>query len=440
MGDAHTDNGVVQSTSATSAHEATNPPLKDLGEDKEQTEHTAGQNSQVNQAKIEEGPDVYCPGGFHPVYIGDVFNDRYEVLNKIGYGVYSTVWIVEDLQHRSSERRAFFALKVLSAECYGGQHDIFEREILRHLRDGDRNLLGYKYIVHLVDDFEHSGPNGKHVCLVFELYGETLQSFGVWFSKQMIPKHVMQRFTVHLLLALDYAHYMKVIHTDIKPSNIFVKFRDYSMIESDYLKRAPVQEQDRNEMRYTVIESVPLRAAYFNDDDTPNNFQVALGDWGVASWTDNHLSENIQPVALRAPEVLIRAPWDTYTDYWNLGALLPELFRNIRMFNGDVPPDGHYELREHIGEITDLFGPFPRSLLEKGDEAIVQDVFDDNGMVKDRIHSGKSLEHFTPDLPEDIKEKFISFLRAIMQIEPHKRPDAEDLLRHPFLRALPPKE
>lgn len=52
------------------------------------------------QKTIEEGDDAYRPGGFHPVYIGDVFNDRYKILNKIGYGTYSTVWLVEDLQKR----------------------------------------------------------------------------------------------------------------------------------------------------------------------------------------------------------------------------------------------------------------------------------------------------------------------------------------------------
>ena len=45
---------------------------------------------------MEEGRAAYHPGGFHPVYIGDVFNDRYEVLNKLGYGAYSTVWLVRD--------------------------------------------------------------------------------------------------------------------------------------------------------------------------------------------------------------------------------------------------------------------------------------------------------------------------------------------------------
>jgi serine/threonine-protein kinase SRPK3 len=52
----------------------------------------------TNETKdIEEGRDAYRPGGFHPVYVGDVYNERYKVLNKLGYGAYSTVWLVQDL-------------------------------------------------------------------------------------------------------------------------------------------------------------------------------------------------------------------------------------------------------------------------------------------------------------------------------------------------------
>jgi serine/threonine-protein kinase SRPK3 len=46
---------------------------------------------------IEEGKDAYRKGRFHPGYIGDIYNERYEVLCKIGYGRYSTVWLVKDL-------------------------------------------------------------------------------------------------------------------------------------------------------------------------------------------------------------------------------------------------------------------------------------------------------------------------------------------------------
>lgn len=104
-------------------------------------------------------------------------------------------------------------MKVLSAECYGAEKDICEREILRHLRDANKTSPGHDYICHLVDDFEHTGPNGKHVCLILELMGETLRSFGTLFKKHMIPNPLMRRFAAYLVLALQYAHESNVIHT-----------------------------------------------------------------------------------------------------------------------------------------------------------------------------------------------------------------------------------
>lgn len=50
-----------------------------------------------DSGNIEEGRDAYQSGGFHPVYIGDVYANKYEVMSKIGYGRYSTVWLVKDL-------------------------------------------------------------------------------------------------------------------------------------------------------------------------------------------------------------------------------------------------------------------------------------------------------------------------------------------------------
>jgi serine/threonine protein kinase len=44
----------------------------------------------------EEDNDLYRLGGYHPVHLGDVFHCRYEVLRKLGYGRYSTVWLVKD--------------------------------------------------------------------------------------------------------------------------------------------------------------------------------------------------------------------------------------------------------------------------------------------------------------------------------------------------------
>jgi hypothetical protein len=41
-----------------------------------------------------EWAEEYCPGGFHPVNLGDTFHqNKYKVIRKLGDGSYSTVWL-----------------------------------------------------------------------------------------------------------------------------------------------------------------------------------------------------------------------------------------------------------------------------------------------------------------------------------------------------------
>lgn len=229
--------------------------------------------------------------------------------------------------------------------------------------------------------------------------------------------------------------------SDIKADNIFVKFRDVSLIER-YLVEVPIPQQDRNEESYSPIPSRPLRRFYFGEGDSTRvaEFDIVLGDWGVASWSTKHLTENIQPVLLRAPEVLIRAPWDKAVDWWNLGALILELYRAYRMFDARVPPDGHYELSEHIAEIVAFFGPFPEELLAKGDPEIVRSIFyDEEGKLKEFPPIDRpplASDGFMPGLKQEQREEFASFLRFMMTVDPAKRPEPEDLLRHPWLAFL----
>lgn len=163
---------------------------------------------------------------------------------------------------------------------------------------------------------------------------------------------------------------------------------------------------------------------------------MAIGDWGVSSWADNHLTELIQPVALRAPEVLIKAPWDATTDWWNLGAMVLEVFRCVRMFDGRGPPHGHYELKQHLREMVAYFGPFPKGLLERGDVELVETYFDESGHVLGcpalELPSLQS-DEYMDDLDEETRKSFVSFLYALMKIDPQERLSTMDLLRHPWL-------
>ena len=49
-------------------------------------------------------------GGYHPVKIGDTFHNRYQVLRKLGWGHFSTVWLCWDV--RSEEIIIFVISKI----------------------------------------------------------------------------------------------------------------------------------------------------------------------------------------------------------------------------------------------------------------------------------------------------------------------------------------
>lgn len=45
----------------------------------------------------EEDMQDYKKGGYHPVHVGDTFNEsRYTVVRKLGWGHFSTVWLAHD--------------------------------------------------------------------------------------------------------------------------------------------------------------------------------------------------------------------------------------------------------------------------------------------------------------------------------------------------------
>lgn len=74
----------------------------------------------------QEDPKDYRKGGYHPVNIGDVFNGRYHVIRKIGWGHFSTVWLCWDVK----ETR-FVALKIVKSADHYTETAIDEIKLLR---------------------------------------------------------------------------------------------------------------------------------------------------------------------------------------------------------------------------------------------------------------------------------------------------------------------
>ena len=77
----------------------------------------------------QEDPDDYCRGGYHHVEIGDLFNGRYHVIRKLGWGHFSTVWLARD-----SQEKRFVAMKVVKSAEHYTETALDEIKLLKSVR------------------------------------------------------------------------------------------------------------------------------------------------------------------------------------------------------------------------------------------------------------------------------------------------------------------
>ncbi|XP_063330790.1 SRSF protein kinase 3-like [Pelmatolapia mariae] len=167
----------------------------------------------------QENPADYCIGGYYPVEIGDIFVDRYQVVKKLGWGHFSTVWLCWDMV-----KGQFVALKVVKSAQTFTETALDEIKLLKCVRDSDPKDPKRDSIVQLIDDFRVTGVNGEHVCMVLEVLGHQLLRWIIKSNYTGLPLPCVKSILRQVLQGLDYLHTKcKIIHTDIKPENILLR-------------------------------------------------------------------------------------------------------------------------------------------------------------------------------------------------------------------------
>lgn len=79
-----------------------------------------------------------------------------------------------------------------------------EITLLSQISEGDPDSM--KHCCRLLDSFEHSGPHGLHVCMVFEVLGDNLLSLIKAFDYKGVPLPIVRTLTRQMLVGLDYLH------------------------------------------------------------------------------------------------------------------------------------------------------------------------------------------------------------------------------------------
>ncbi|KAL7716130.1 non-specific serine/threonine protein kinase [Entamoeba marina] len=347
---------------------------------------------------VEDDSD-YRYGGYHHVQIGEVFNKKYIVKNKLGWGHFSTVWLVSSVDPSIPIEGA---LKVVrSAEEYT-ETAKDEIEILRKITDCDPKREFF--CLHLIDSFTHRGLNGIHTCLVTDCGGSNLLSLIKLFHYRGIPMEITKEISRQVLVALDYLHTKcQLIHTDLKPENVLLNF----CIGTDVKRR----------------NQVP----HFKD------IKIILADFGNANWVNKRFTNDIQTRQYRCPEVMLRLHWDCPSDIWSHACMMFELLTGDFLF---APKQSTHFTKEedHFAQFIELLGPLPNEMINSS--PIRNRFFNSNFELKKIPNKQLSFWPIESVLKEkykiDPENAFIiaSLLESMLVYDENKRATARECLNH----------
>ena len=189
---------------------------------------------------VDEGLEDYKQDGYHPVHIGEILLERYIIMQKLGYGHFSTAWLALDSKYgnyvcikiQKSEKRYIWAaydeveiLQELSKHYYDKE---WIKSLEEYYKDEPEKLESIhkkenSHVVQLLNSFIYHGQNGKHFCMVFEVMGVTLLEIIKKYNYKGIPIPLVRVITKQILIGLDFLHRIcNIIHTDMKPENILI--------------------------------------------------------------------------------------------------------------------------------------------------------------------------------------------------------------------------
>ena len=177
-----------------------------------------------------------------------------------------------------------------------------ELEISRHLTElASSNVSQSKHVALPLDNFKHVGPNGTHICLVYQPMGRTVASMveklpanqGINSLKGESPKYptwMAKRILKHALSGLAFLHQNSVVHGDIQAGNFLFSTSSLASLKEEELKQpkshitAPLRRCDGKIDRWAPRHLMLPQALYQYADIGPGMF-IKISDLGAGKVT-----------------------------------------------------------------------------------------------------------------------------------------------------------
>lgn len=251
-------------------------------------------------------------------------------------------------------------------------------------------------------------PRKTQTFLVMERFDMTLRSYFVHTQHQTVPGIVYIMYK--MALALWHVHSAGIMHRDIKPQNILVNCHP-----------------NLKHLRRLVLADFGISRGFA----TP-----VLAD-------DEYLTDYVVTLWYRAPELLLGDKYYTSAiDIWSLACVF------VQLWNDGKPLFCQSTHKDQLSEILRLTG-VPQNITEelspglRRDKAFVEDNIRKpptfvkrqsiRAFLKNRPANARHfLDHKESD--EWFRDQFVDLVDSMLQFCPCKRPDIDEVLRHPLFK------
>lgn len=309
---------------------------------------------------VDEGMEnilQYRKGGYHPIHIGDILNDRFEVVNKLGSGGFGIVWLCLDVKFHK-----WRAVKVMMADHSSKETDI---KIIQHLksRASVEELLENGVVVPL-EEFWVNGPNGSHHCFVMPVLGCRVDDWRRTLHWTQYESGIQPRAICHQIVkALDFLHGHGVCHGDFRPANILMQVEGIDDLDKSEVNRLVGEPELRGLKKgspgsetwpdYCVV-SLLDRGFKWTELLTT---KVAIIDYGESCFISNPREFCGIPKPYAAPELLFGGNPSVSSDIWALTCTLYQIRTSRKLFEVTGWEDD--EMSEIVGAWELPLGPLP---------------------------------------------------------------------------------
>ncbi|KJX92316.1 Protein kinase domain containing protein [Zymoseptoria brevis] len=398
--------------------------------------------------------ELYEPGGYHPVMIDDLLHNRYRIVDKLGHGGYSTVWLARD-----EPAKGYVAVKIGISSPSLSRRECDILQALHASSSSSNDTSARAALPSITDSFDIHGPNGTHTCYTSTPAQGNLKAAS--FSR-LFPIQVARALTANLATTIPFVHARGFVHGDLHLRNVLVglpstfdepsipEFRG-KFGEPDVV---PITRIDEKPLTSNVPAQavVPLYLGKKAQDFTlADAHGLILSDFGEAfsPATDRRLGkESNIPLANRAPEALFEPdePLSYSCDIWSPGLAIWDILGMKSIFSEGETQD------EIVAQQVDIlgYGDFPESWKKQwerqGEDGRCINIAVPRQPTGER-ETWPSLEHAFEDFVqkyrrtreaagtfgEEETKAILALIRGMLRFRPEERLTVEEVLKSEWM-------